>query len=119
MTKLISKFSDGTIDVYNGDRPVKVGWQIKLPDDGGVRTGHSLDEKRARATAYGNARYNDALVHWDRPGGRTSPTRNAYFHKLAVAAGFKSWKAAYADYAEKMAAYRAKCVLEIVPLVEE
>ncbi len=48
MPKLISKFSNGHTDVYNGKRAVKAGWMITAPD-GRFATGHSLDAATARS----------------------------------------------------------------------
>jgi hypothetical protein len=116
MPKLISTFSNGHTDTYNGKRDVKAGWMITGPQ-GDFFTGHSQDRETARKTAEGKASYlKGAPCHCDRPGGRTSPAREAYFAKLSRSRGFPSWKAEYADYTIKIAAFRAQCRIEIVEL---
>ena len=114
MAKLISTFSNGHTDKYNGKRDIKAGWMITGPQ-GDFLTGHSQDRETARNTAAGKAGYlKGAPAYVDRPGGRTTPAREAYFAKHARAAGFSSWKAQYDDYAAKIAAFRNQCTIEIV-----
>jgi hypothetical protein len=114
--KLKATFSDGQVDVYNGTRAVTVGWQLTTPE-GRKTSGHSMDEKKARATALGYARYGAPFPHVDKPPSRATAGAYAYFHKLyVIERGFKSHAAAYADYQNKMIARRAACKVEIVPV---
>jgi len=115
MTKLISTFSTGHTDVYNGKRNIKAGWMITGPQDD-FYTGHSQDRETARKTAEGKAPYlKGAPSFVDRP------TRSAvtvaclqYFAGEARKHGFASHKAWYDDYAAKIATFRSQCKIEIV-----
>ena len=116
MTKLVSIFSNGHRDVYNGKRPVKAGWMITAPN-GRFATGHSIDAATARSTALGKAVYFGNIDGFcDRPS-RIAHLRT-YWTPIAQKAGFKSWEAMYDAYRAKVNAFAATCTIEIVELVE-
>lgn len=114
---LTAKFSTGHIDVYKGKRDVTAGWMLVTPE-GRVFSGHSMDAKTAEKTAASYAAFHAPFVKFDRP----RPGHAAYLvaqEKYAREHGFKSWAAAYADYAAKLAARRQACKIEVVALVDE
>jgi hypothetical protein len=107
-------FSNGHVDEYKGKRAVTVGWMLVNPE-GHIFSGHSMDAKKAEKTAASYARFGAPFPMIDRPRPATAAA-HAYYEKCARELGFKSWAAAYADYSKKLAARRAACKIEIVPL---
>ena len=114
--KRAATFSNGHVDVYNGTRAVTVGWMLVNPE-GQIFSGHSMDEKKARSTALGYARFNAPFGYWEKPPARATAAGWAYLEKLARDAGFKDYRAAYADYSGKLATRKAACKIEIVPVI--
>jgi hypothetical protein len=117
MPKIVSKFSNGHVDVYNGKRDVKAGWMITGPA-GDFLTGHSYDAPTARKTAESKAPYlTGAPMTIDRPNGRRDHlARKQYFNGIARERGFASWQAMYVECSAKLAAFRAQCKIEVVAL---
>lgn len=52
---ITATFSNGFVDTYKGDRPVKAAWMLTDKETGKVLlSGHSLDRAKAEKTARGN-----------------------------------------------------------------
>lgn len=59
---IIATFSNGTTDLYKGDRDVKAAWALVRKADGVViKSGHSLDRATALKTAEG--KFREVLFH--------------------------------------------------------
>lgn len=117
--KKITKFSDGTIDIYKGKRDVTAGWMITFPD-GDRMTGHSLDKARARKTAE-NTVGQCVQIGYHVPGrGRLDARSASYWMNEAREAGFSpanpqaAVKALRDNAARIRAEYLAECTIEIV-----
>lgn len=113
-----SKFSDGTVDVYKGHRPVTAGWAIFV--DGEFATsGHSLDRDRAEKTAQGNTRWlsGASLPCPDRPRGAPTVGQYQYWTKLAKKYGFATWRDWYAAAKAEQDKWAAEHIrIEVVDL---
>lgn len=117
---IIAKFSDGTTDVYKGDRQVKAAWAIFI-DGVFYSSGHSLDRIKAEKTARGNIRYtgdSELSNRFPRPNRRNAyAAMHMHYNKVARAMGYRDWKAGYEGEASKVAAAIAKRVkIEIIDL---
>ena len=118
MPKIVATFADGTTDVYKGKRLVKAAWKLTRPC-GAVVTGHSAD----RATAEKTARTHIPQVSDSEIGhpfiDRPRACHAGYFSYQNAKArehGFRDWDAAYASRQKAVAAYAARCRIEVVDI---
>lgn len=94
MTKIQATFSDGTVDVYHGKRPIKAAWAIFV-DGKFASSGHSLDRDRARKTAESNIRRVSPIAVPDHPrrGRHMGPYQ--FWTRAARKRGFATWQEWY------------------------
>lgn len=133
---ITAKFSNGHVDVYKGDRPVKAAWMIVDRATGEVlNSGHSLDRAKAQKTAEGNIAQCVRLSHDEYPafhlprsvqmlGGEAAKYLVQYVRKAGLAEdvpvgqlkAIEAFKRAKAANERRNAAQRAKVTIEVIDL---
>ena len=123
--KTYSKFSDSSIDVYNGKRRVTHGWAIFNENGERVASGHSIGKDQAHKTAANQVRqwaaYNPVPNRMPRGVGFSPSSWTTHCISRAGAAGYPATYAGLqqmrADIVAKRDAYAAKHRIEVVEVV--